>query len=310
MSRLDRQIRGWLDHLQVERGVSRNTIDSYARDLRRYADFLASRNINDATASSEAVVTDFLAWLRTGDAEHRPLAASSSGRTLIAVRGFHRFLVLDGQAELDPASEVAPPSTGLRLPKALGIEQVEAILGAAKLGEDAVALRDSALLELLYGLGARIGEAVGLDVDDLDLEAYSVRLRGKGDKERIVPLGSYAADAVTAYLVRARPLLATKGQGGAALLLNQRGRRLSRQSAWASVRGVAERAGLPADVVAAISPHTFRHSYATHLLDGGADVRVVQELLGHASVTTTQIYTHVSVQRLREVYAASHPRAR
>ena len=196
MSRLDRQIRGWLDHLQVERGVSRNTIDSYARDLRRYADFLASRNINDATASSEAVVTDFLAWLRTGDAEHRPLAASSSGRTLIAVRGFHRFLVLDGQAELDPASEVAPPSTGLRLPKALGIEQVEAILGAAKLGEDAVALRDSALLELLYGLGARIGEAVGLDVDDLDLEAYSVRLRGKGDKERIVPLGSYASGLV------------------------------------------------------------------------------------------------------------------
>jgi integrase/recombinase XerD len=162
------------------------------------------------------------------------------------------------------------------------------------------------MLEVLYGAGARISEAVGLDVDDVDLDQGSVRLFGKGGKERVVPLGSYARSAVTAYAVRARPSMAQKGKGTPALFLNQRGGRLSRQSAWAAIHAAAQRA----DLEAKVSPHTLRHSFATHLLDGGADVRVVQELLGHASVTTTQIYTMVTVQRLREVYAEAHPRAR
>jgi len=242
----------------------------------------------------------------------------------VAVRGFHRFLALEGEVAGDPAANVAPPKPPARLPKAIPIESVERLLAAASVGDTPESLRDRALLEVLYGIGARISEAVGLDVDDLDTSTgeespghgtgggparggvASVRLRGKGGKERVVPVGRYAVEAVTAYLVRGRPALATHGHGGPALFLNQRGDRLSRQSAWAIIRRAAERAGLSGHV----SPHTLRHSFATHLLDGGADVRVVQELLGHASVTTTQIYTMVSVHRLREVYAGAHPRAR
>jgi integrase/recombinase XerD len=201
---------------------------------------------------------------------------------------------------------VSPPRPPARLPKAISIEDVERLLSAASLGDTPASLRDRALLEVLYGAGARISEAVGLDVDDIDAQEGVVRLFGKGGKERLVPLGSYAAEAVSAYLVRGRPALASKGKGTAAIFLNQRGGRLSRQSAWSTLRAAAERAGLSGH----LSPHTLRHSFATHLLDGGADVRVVQELLGHASVTTTQIYTMVTVQRLREVYAQSHPRAR
>jgi integrase/recombinase XerD len=206
---------------------------------------------------------------------------------------------------------VRPPSAPKRLPKAISTHEVELLLDAASLGDTPTSLRDRALLEVLYGCGARISEAVGLDVDDLDLDAGAVRLFGKGRKERIVPLGSFACQAVAAYLVRARPLFAEagsarSGRSTAALFLNTRGGRLSRQSAWTVLRGAAERAHLSPHV----SPHTLRHSFATHLLDGGADVRVVQELLGHASVTTTQIYTLVTADRLREVYAAAHPRAR
>jgi integrase/recombinase XerD len=193
-----------------------------------------------------------------------------------------------------------------RLPKAIPVGNVEKLLAAASLGDSPAALRDRAMLEVLYGCGARISEAVGLDLDDVDLEQESVRLLGKGGKERIVPLGHYAREAVTAYTVRARPSLAAKGKGTPALFLNQRGGRLSRQGAWAAIHAAAERAGL-GDTV---SPHTLRHSFATHMLEGGADIRVVQELLGHASVTTTQIYTMVTVQHLREVYAEAHPRAR
>jgi len=298
--------RGWLDHLRVERGAADNTLTSYRRDLSRYEQFLGDRGIEDPAAVRESDVTDFLASLREGTPERPPLSSSSTARTLVAVRGLHRFLALEGVTQTDPAVGVAPPKVPKRLPKAISVGEVERLLEAASLGDSPAALRDRAMLEVLYGGGARISEAVGLDLDDLDLEQESVRLLGKGSKERIVPLGHYAREAVTAYTVRARPSLAAKGKGTPALFLNQRGGRISRQGAWAAIHAAAERAGL-GDTV---SPHTLRHSFATHLLEGGADIRVVQELLGHASVTTTQIYTMVTVQHLREVYAAAHPRAR
>jgi len=305
-------VRGYLDHLAVERGLAANTLSSYRRDLRRYLGFLDATGVTDLDAVTEATVTDFLAALRTGDADHPPLGASSAARTVVAVRGFHRFAVGDGLTEVDPAGAVKPPAPAKRLPKALGVGDVEALLEAAGGPEDGpLALRDRALLELLYGTGARISEAVGLDVDDVatgdrDPEDAVVLLRGKGGKERLVPVGRYARDAVDAYLVRGRAELVGSGRGGAALFLNSRGGRLSRQSAWAVLSRAAGRAGLAQGV----SPHTLRHSFATHLLDGGADVRVVQELLGHASVTTTQVYTLVTVDNLREVFATAHPRAR
>jgi integrase/recombinase XerD len=305
-SPVERAARGWLNHLDVERGVAANTLKSYRRDLVRYAAYLAAQGLTDPAAITEAHVSEFLATLREGTPDHPPLAASSAARTLVAVRGFHRFLVLEGDLPSDPASAVSPPQPPARLPKAISIEDVERLLEAASVGDTPASLRDRALLEVLYGTGARISEAVGLDVDDIDTQEGVVRLFGKGSKERIVPLGSYAAQALGAYLVRGRPTFAVKGRGTPAVFLNQRGSRLSRQSAWSVMRAAAQRAGLGEH----LSPHTLRHSFATHLLDGGADVRVVQELLGHASVTTTQIYTLVTVQRLREVYAQSHPRAR
>jgi len=250
-------------------------------------------------------VAAFLAAIRTGEDGGAPLTASSAARTVVAVRGFHRFLLLEGASATDPAQDVRPPSAPQRLPKAISLGEVERLLEAASVGGSPAALRDRALLELLYGSGARISEAVGLDVDDLDLDGGLLRLRGKGAKERIVPVGSYAVDAVHAYLVRVRPDLAARGRGTPAVFLNTRGGRLSRQSAWTVLQAAAGRAGLSAHV----SPHTLRHSFATHLLEGGADVRVVQELLGHASVTTTQLYTRVTADTLREVYAAAHPRA-
>ena len=258
-------------------------------------------------------MADFLASLREGDPEHQPLAASSAGRAVVAVRGLHAFAQAEGLTADNPALAVRPPAPPRRLPKAISVSEVEQLLSAA--GTGPAALRDRALLELLYGTGARISEAVGLDVDDLELSGESrssavagvVRLNGKGGKQRLVPVGSFARDAVDAYLVRARPALAAasgRGQPSPALFLNARGGRLTRQGAWGALRAAAGRAGL-----SEVSPHVLRHSFATHLLDGGADVRVVQELLGHASVTTTQVYTLVTVDKLREVYAAAHPRA-
>jgi len=299
-------VRGYLDHLAVERGLAANTLLSYRRDLRRYLGFLIGRGVTDAAAVREEDVSAFVVDLREGDADHPPLGASSAARAVVAVRGFHRFAVREGLTAEDPAHPVRPPASPRRLPKAIGVDEVERLLRATGPGEAPLPLRDRALLELLYGTGARISEAVGLDVDDLDLDSRSVRLLGKGGKERLVPVGSYARDAVSAYLVRGRPVLVSAGRGAPALFLNARGGRLSRQSAWAVLRAAAEKAGITVDV----SPHTLRHSFATHLLDGGADVRVVQELLGHASVTTTQVYTLVTVDKLREVYAAAHPRAR
>jgi integrase/recombinase XerD len=306
LTALDRAVQGWLDHLRVERGASPHTMTAYRRDLRRYAGFLASRGVTRPEDVREEHVAAFLVSLREGGPEQRPLAASSAARTLVAVRGLHKFLALEGESTADPAGAVAPPRPPRRLPKAISVEQVERLLQAASVGDTPASLRDRALLELLYGAGARVSEAIGLDVDDVDLALEAVRLFGKGSKERVVPLGRYAREAVSAYLVRGRPALATRGRGTPALFLNQRGGRLSRQSAWNVIRAAADRA----DLSGHISPHTLRHSFATHLLDGGADVRVVQELLGHASVTTTQIYTMVSVQQLREVFAQAHPRAR
>lgn len=301
-----RAVRDWLTHLDVERGLSRHTLSAYQRDVGRYLEHLAAHGVHDLADVDSTRIADFLAALRAGDDVHRPLAASSAARALIAVRAFHRFLALDGELDLDPARSVPPPRPALRLPKAIPLAQVEALLAATGAGDTPASLRDRAILEVLYGAGARVSEVVTLDVDDLDREVEVIRLRGKGDKERLVPLGSYAAAALDAYRTRARPALAAAGRGTPALFLNQRGGRLTRQGVWGVLKGAAERAGLGA----AISPHTLRHSFATHLLEGGADVRIVQELLGHASVTTTQIYTKVSIAQLREVYVGSHPRAR
>jgi integrase/recombinase XerD len=302
-------VSGYLDHLTVERGLAGNTISSYRRDLRRYTEFLAATGVQGLGEVAESDVAAFLSALRQGDDAHPPLSATSAARAVVAVRGLHRFALLDGLVPDDVAHEVRPPTPARRLPKAIPVESVVALIEAAGALEGPRGVRDRALLELLYGTGARISEAVGLAVDDLDRGQAAVRLAGKGGKERIVPVGSYALRAVEDYLVRGRPALATAGKGGVrggALFLNVRGGALSRQSAWAILRAAAERAGLDP---ASVSPHTLRHSFATHLLDGGADVRVVQELLGHASVTTTQVYTLVTVDRLREVYASSHPRA-
>lgn len=311
-SALTRAVRTYVDHLVVERGLAENSVKSYRRDLRRYLGHLGGLGVTTLEEITEQTVAGFLMALREGDSAHQPLSASSAGRTVVAVRGFHRFAVKDGLATHDPSVGVRPPSPAKRLPKAVSLGDVERLLEAAGAPGTALALRDRALLEVLYGTGARISEAVGLDVDDLELDpedpdATTVLLRGKGSKERIVPVGSFAREAVQAYLVRGRPALAVVGTGerAGALFLNARGGRLSRQSAWSVIVKAAERAGITAEV----SPHTLRHSFATHLLEGGADVRVVQELLGHASVTTTQVYTLVTVDSLREVYAAAHPRA-
>jgi integrase/recombinase XerD len=303
---LTRAVRTYLDHLTVERGLADNTLSSYRRDLRRYVEYLRQQGHTDVVGVTEALVSGFLVRLREGDADHPPLSATSAARTVVAVRGFHRFAVADGLATTDPAAGVKPPSPAKRLPKALPLADVEAILEASGAAGTTLALRDRALLEVLYGTGARISEAVGLDVDDLDTVDGTVLLRGKGSKERLVPIGSYAVEAVDAYLVRGRVELVGPKTPAGALFLNSRGGRLSRQSAWSVLVKAADRAGVTREV----SPHTLRHSFATHLLDGGADVRVVQELLGHASVTTTQVYTLVTVDNLREVFATAHPRAR
>ena len=310
-SALDDQVQGYLDHLSIERGVAANTLSSYRRDLRRYAEHLIGRGLEDLAQVAEADVSDFLVALRRGDPDTgaNALSAVSAARALIAVRGLHRFAAAEGLTDADVARAVKPPTPGRRLPKSLSIDEVLALLDGAGGDSEAdgpLTLRNRVLLELLYSTGARISEAVGLDIDDVDTHARSVLLRGKGGKQRLVPIGRPAVSALDAYLVRGRPDLARRGRGTPAIFLNARGGRLSRQSAWQVLQDAAERAG----ITSAVSPHTLRHSFATHLLDGGADVRVVQELLGHASVTTTQIYTMVTVHALREVWAGAHPRAR
>jgi integrase/recombinase XerD len=299
-------IRGYLQHLVVERGLAANTVESYRRDLSRYESALAGRGKARLADVKPSDLAEFLASLREGDTEHEPLAVGSAARAVIAVRGLHAFAAAQGLADADPAREIAPPTPPKRLPKAITVNEVERLLAVP--GDDPRLLRDRALLEFLYGTGARISEATGLDIDELRLdEDPVVRLAGKGGKQRVVPVGSYAVRALEAYLVRARPALAAASKRvsvSPAVFLNARGGRLTRQGAWGILRAAAARAGL-----ANVSPHTLRHSFATHMLDGGADIRVVQELLGHASVATTQVYTLITVDRLREVYASSHPRA-
>jgi integrase/recombinase XerD len=318
----------------VERGVAVHTLQAYKRDLERYAAVLGVAGRTGIADVTTQDVAEFLAALREGDQDHQPLAASSAGRAVVAVRGLHAFAAAEGLAPSDPARPVRPPAPPRRLPRAIPVAHVERLLAAAGTGEGPRPLRDRALLELLYATGARISEAIALDVVDLGLATRpgpvaepdarpelpelpeipvlpavqaTVRLSGKGQKQRIVPVGSYARQALEQYLVRARPALASatrRASASPAVFLNARGGRLTRQGAWAALRATATRAG-----IADVSPHTLRHSFATHLLDGGADVRVVQELLGHASVTTTQVYTLVTVEKLREIYASAHPRA-
>lgn len=292
---------GYLRHLAVERGLSKNTLSAYRGDLLRYQEFLDASNA-DAISASSNQLAEFAAHLVT-----LGLKASSNARILAAVRGFHKFLLLENLRTDDPTVKLRPPRLGKRLPKSLTQDQVIALLKASgpepdEESTDLIRLRDRAILELMYSTGTRVSEVVDLDLDEVN-DSGLLRVRGKGSKERIVPIGSFASRSLDAYLVRARPTLAAM-RGEPALFLNKRGGRLSRQSIWEIIQKSGDACGV------AVSPHSLRHSFATHLIEGGADVRVVQELLGHASVATTQIYTLVTIDTLRQVYASAHPRAR
>jgi integrase/recombinase XerD len=299
---LPRHADRYLDYLSAERGLSPHSLAAYARDLRLYEAYLEEVGIHDPLAAIDHDLAGFVAWIgEQRTAQGKPYASSTVARTLVAVRGLHRFLVKEGLADHDPSSEISGPRPGRSLPKALSEEQVGLLL-ASPVGDEPVALRDRALLELLYAAGLRITELVDLDVDDVDLVSRSVRCFGKGSKERIVPIGRPAVEALEAWSVRGRPAL---GPTGPTLFCNVRGGRLTRQGGWKILKKHAEAVGLASTV----SPHTLRHSFATHLLERGSDLRVVQELLGHASVSTTQVYTLVSGARLRSVYDRTHPRA-
>lgn len=310
----------YLRHVTIERGLSDNTLAAYRRDLGAYLQFLEGLGVVSPGAITAAEVSAFSQHL--GMRAEGALAASSKARMLSSVRSLHRFLLEEGDVETDVAAETKPPKLPSRLPKAITIEQMSAVLAATD-GDELQSLRDKALLELLYATGARISEIVALNVDDVlvgvaDVDVHGeqssgfvssaemVRLFGKGNKQRIVPVGSFARTAIDNYLVRVRPTYSLRGASTPALFLGARGARMSRQNAWLIIRAAAERAHLGFE----ISPHTFRHSFATHLLEGGADVRVVQELLGHSSVATTQLYTLVTADTLRDMYATAHPRAR
>lgn len=297
---LSRWVDAYLRHLRIERGLSPNTIEAYRRDLSQYVEYLRGRGVVDGDDLRGIHLEGFPAWL---DARGK-LSPASVARRLSAVRGWHRFLFEEGLTPRDLGTELPRPATPDRLPKALSVDQVERLL-AAPAGDGPVAIRDRALLEFLYATGARASEASSATLDDLDLPG-AVRLHGKGNKDRVVPLGRYAQRALDAYRVRVRPGWAALGRSHGEIFLGERGARLSRQGIWLVIRRAAREAHLEVP----ISPHTLRHSFATHLLAGGADLRIVQELLGHASVSTTQIYTRVSPESLREVYASAHPRAR
>ncbi|BAU99242.1 site-specific tyrosine recombinase XerD [Aurantimicrobium minutum] len=293
----------YLRYVQIERGLSVNTVAAYTRDIDAYLLWLIERDITEAQQITLQLVSEYVQWLATRT--ESPLTASSQSRTLSSIKGLHKFLVEEGLLEHNVTADLNPPKLPKRLPKAISVEQMSALLAATD-GEEEIRVRDKALLELLYATGARISEAVNLNVDDVTMNEGMIRLRGKGGKQRIVPVGSYAQAALDAYLVRVRPVFSIKGKSTPALFLGPRGARVSRQMAWLIIREAGERAQLDIE----LSPHTFRHSFATHLLAGGADVRVVQELLGHASVSTTQIYTLVTADTLRETYITAHPRAR
>ncbi|NHU85929.1 site-specific tyrosine recombinase XerD [Kocuria sp. JC486] len=326
---MERAVERYLQHLVVERGVAANTLSAYRRDLTRYLDFVqhvadppAAAPVDDPASVQAAHVSAFVRHLQRpsdGPVPGAGLSARSAARVVVAVRGAHRFWALEGLTTTDPAAEVSPPTPGMRLPKAISVRDVTRLLEAPDPSTPA-GLRDRALLEVMYSTGARVSEAIGLDVDDLSAAVRGatggeeqglpfIRLFGKGSKQRMVPLGRPAVAALDAWLVRGRPELSAKGKANAAVFLNARGGRISRQTAWNTIKAAAERSGLAEDGVE-VTPHTLRHSFATHLLEGGADLRVVQELLGHASVTTTQVYTLVTADSLREVWSTAHPRAR
>lgn len=292
----------FLDYLSAERGLSGHSLAAYRRDLRRYGEYLAWQNVASIKAVHEDDVSGFVAWLRDASLGRKAYAAASITRMLVTVRGFHRFVQDEGLTPNNPSRDVTGPQPAKTLPKALSRAQVTSLLAAVD-GNQPLALRDRALLELLYAAGLRITELISLDVDDLDREQRLVRCLGKGNKERLVPFGTSAAAAAGVWLEQGRAELRPTSH---ALFLNVRGQRLSRQGGWQIIKRHANTSGLSA----VVSPHTLRHSFATHLLDGGADVRVVQELLGHSSVNTTQIYTQVSRTRLRQVYDLAHPRAK
>lgn len=306
---MSRRLGEYLDHLLVERGLSTNTIQAYRRDLTRYLGFLYRHDIEALADIAPGDIALYQRELAAGDGGRPPLAPASVARAMVAVRAFHAFAHAEGWTPTNPGEQTRVPAQVKRLPKALSIDEVSRLIAAPDPATPE-GLRDACLLELLYGTGARISEVVALDVDEisrlLDEPRQGILLHGKGDKERIVPVGSFAVRALEAWCVRGRPAMVEKaGRFTPALLINSRGGRLSRQLAWTILRRHAGAAKITAD----ISPHTLRHSYATHLLDGGADIRVVQELLGHSSVTTTQIYTEVTAEHLREVFRQSHPRA-
>jgi len=294
-------IREYLNHLTVERGLSKNTISAYNRDLERFFTFLDVQKV-DPLRTQEGNLTDYVVSLRMND-----LSESSISRGVVAIRNWMEFTSKERKF-VNPIKDFKPPKPNLRLPKALKIEEVASLISSVSMGDTPSALRDGAIVELLYGTGARISEIVALNVQDISKfdgdQVTALRLSGKGGKTRVVPIGKYAQIALDQYLVRVRPGLLKKQES--ALFLNSRGSRLSRQSIWSMIAHGAKSAGIAADV----SPHSLRHSFATHLLDGGVDIRVVQELLGHSSVTTTQIYTLVTIDKLRESYAQAHPRAK
>ena len=305
--KFDNALQSFLDHLTIERGLSSNSISAYRRDLAKFSDFLDKEKLDFERLSEDEIIS-FEVWLKG-----LGMAVTSINRNISALKSFYKYLAQEFSTN-NPVSAVLSSKVPRRLPKALTIKEITSLIDSTKREGDPISLRDHAIIELLYGTGARVSEIVGIDVNDFaksDVEGNPIttlKLRGKGSKERIVPLGSFAKNALDEYLVRIRPNLLSKSKSArveTALFLNQRGSRLSRQSAWQMISDAADSTGLSGKV----SPHVFRHSYATHLLDGGADIRVVQELLGHASVTTTQIYTLITIDKVREAYATAHPRA-
>lgn len=310
------EVADYLAHLRIERGSSANTLASYERDLIRYAVYLSSRGVVSPSAVDTGHVADYLQAVTTGADEGSLLAERSVARMLASVRGLHKYWALEGKTGFDAASDVAAPTLTQSLPKALTVDQVTRLIETPNLTTP-LGLRDKALLEFLYATGARIGEAVALDVDDVHSLKVTgeeglvlVRVTGKGNKQRMVPLGRMAQRALGDYLSAGRPGLAETlksrtRRSSPALFVNKFGGRLSRQSAWELLKKTA----LTAEITSEVSPHTLRHSCATHMLEAGADIRTVQELLGHASVTTTQIYTKVTAETLQETYLTAHPRA-
>lgn len=296
---MEAMVDGFLSHLALERGFSTNTLEAYSRDLLRFLEHLERAGVARLDQVSPSHVQLYMARLH-----ERGLGPRSAARSLAALRSFFRYLVREKLLASNPTTSVASPRLGRPLPKAMSREEIGRLLDAVH-GEGPLKLRDQAILELLYGTGVRISELVGLEIPQVGLVTGTMVVRGKGEKERVVPLGEYAAEALKLYLEKGRPVLC-RARSSNALFLNRGGRRITRQGVWKMLRACARKAGIPR----AVSPHMLRHSFATHLLEGGADLRAIQELLGHSDISTTQIYTHVARARLKEIHRRYHPRGR